>query len=112
VTVRAGGNVFDPTVASRSALYWSWWRRNRRVVDPSHGWDGNSQWGTDFRRDDIVGDELHDNVDRHPAESRHKAWHTLTPEQSLSLLRFRWSTTVDLGPDQWPFDDHHVEPRG
>jgi hypothetical protein len=40
------------------------------------------------------------------------ALQTLPPEQSLSLLRFRCSTTVDLGPDQWPFYDHYAEPRG
>ena len=112
VTVRAGGNVLDPTVASRSALYWSWWRRNRRAVDLSHGWGANSQWATDFRRDYVVGEELHYNVDRHSVESKHQPGDTLTPEQSLSLLRFRCSTTVELGPDQWPFYDHHVEPRG
>jgi len=111
VTVRAGRNVLDPAVASRSPLYWSWWRRNRRPVDLSHGWGSNSQWGTDFRRDYVVGDELHYNVDRHPAESRHVPSPMTTAEQSLALLRFRCSTTLDLGPDQWPFYHHHVEPR-
>jgi hypothetical protein len=50
VTVRVGGNVLDAVVASRSPLYWSWWRRNRGLVDCSHGWGGNSQWRTDFGR--------------------------------------------------------------
>jgi hypothetical protein len=111
VTVRAGSDVLEPAIASRSALYWSWWRRNRRVVDCSHGWGSNSQWGTDFRRDYVDGDELHYNVDRHPAEAKHRRRRALTPEQSLSLVRFRCSTTVDLGPDQWPFYEHHVELR-
>ena len=76
------------------------------------GEGANSQSATDFRRDYVVGEELHYNVDRRPAESGHEPWDTLTPEQSLSLLRFRCSTTVDLGPAQWPFYTHHVEPRG
>jgi hypothetical protein len=112
VTVRAGGNVLDAVVASRSPLYWSWWRRNRGLVDCSHGWSGNSQWRTDFGRTTSSATNCHYNVDRHPSESRHRPWHTLRPEQSLSLLRFRCSTTVDLGPDQWPFYDHYVEPWG
>jgi hypothetical protein len=112
VTVRAGTEFLEPVIAGRSALYWSWWRRNRRVVDCSHGWGSNSQWGTDFRRDYVVGDELHYNVDRHPAEADHRRERTLTPEQSRSLVRFRCSTTVDLGPEQWPFYEHPVEPRG
>jgi hypothetical protein len=109
------GRPFETVPCTRAILllgYWSWWRRNRGVVDCSHGWGGNSQWRTDFRRDYVVGDKLHYNVDRHPSESRHRPWHTLPPEQPLSLLRFRCSTTVDLGPDQWPFYDHYVEPWG
>jgi hypothetical protein len=50
-------------VASRSRMYWSWWSRNRVATDLSHGWGGNSQWGTDFRRDYIADGDLHYNVD-------------------------------------------------
>jgi hypothetical protein len=110
VSVWAGANVLDPDVASRSPLYWSWWRRSRRPVDLSHGWGHNSQWGTDFRRDYVVGDELHYNVDKSDKQRR-AAVEPLPPEQALALLRFRCSTTVDHGADQWPFSDHWVEQR-
>ena len=42
VAVRAGAHHLDADVAARSALYWAWWRCNRRAVDLSHGWDRNS----------------------------------------------------------------------
>jgi len=35
VVVRAGANVMDPVVASRSRMYWAWWRRNRQPTDLS-----------------------------------------------------------------------------
>jgi hypothetical protein len=107
VTVRAGANVLDPDVASDSPLYWSWWRRYRRSADLSHGWGQNSQWGTDFRRDYVVDDELHYNVDHR----LHRQRLDLPPDEALSLLQFRCSTTVDHGFDQWPWGDHYVERR-
>jgi hypothetical protein len=76
----------------------------------SHGWGANSQWGTDFRRDYIVGDELHYNVDR-ALRKRRGHQQRLAPDEALALLRFRCSTTVDLG-EQLPFDEHYVERRG
>jgi hypothetical protein len=36
--VHAGANVMDPVAASRSRMYWAWWRRNRQPTDLSHGW--------------------------------------------------------------------------
>ncbi len=110
VSVRAGAHVLDPAVATRSALYWAWWRRHRIAVDLSHGWGGNSQWGTEFRRDYVVGDELHYNVD-HSGPPKHSFTEKLPPADQLSLLRFRCSTIIDFGRDQWPFDENYVEER-
>ncbi|NUT97986.1 MAG: hypothetical protein HOY78_38835 [Saccharothrix sp.] len=110
VTVRAGGNVLDPAVATRSTQYWTWWRRNRPVDDLSHGWGSNSQWRTEFRRDYVVGDEVHFNVDGR--ESRPpEPDDDLTDAERLELLRFRHGVRRDLGPDRWPYGETLVEAR-
>jgi hypothetical protein len=109
VVVRAGANVLDPDVAARSCLYTSWWRRNRQVRDLSHGWGHNSQWRTDMRRDYIIGDQLHYNVDAR--NSIPPEWVDLPEEDRRTLLRYRHSLTVDWGSEQWPFDDYFVESR-
>ncbi|MBV1850069.1 hypothetical protein [Catellatospora tritici] len=112
VVVRAGGRHLDPAVASRSCLYSTWWRRNRVCRDLSHGWGGNSQWGTDFRRDYLVGDELHYNVDRagqqHPNNPADDDT-DLTADERRDLLRHRHSLVRDLGTERWPFHDALVE---
>jgi hypothetical protein len=113
VTVRAGANVLDPAVAARSCLYWAWWRRNRVVSDLSHGWGHNSQWRTDFRRDYVVGDELHYNVDHAGPQSGRPADldEDLSAADRLDLLRFRHSVRQDFGNERWPYYDSHVERR-
>jgi hypothetical protein len=112
VTVRAGRNVLVPETAARSCLYWSWWRRNRVVRDCSHGWGRNSQWGTDARRDYLVGDELHYNVDgRMGPRASEASLDELTQAERDDLVRYRHSIQADLGSDPFPFDDHLVEPR-
>lgn len=113
VTVRAGAHRLDPDVAARSCLYWTWWRRNRVARDLSHGWGHNSQWGTDFRRDYLVADELHYNVDHAtpPADNPADRDTDLTPQDQRELVRYRHSLTTDLGDDRWPYYDSLVEPR-
>ncbi len=110
VVVRAGADHLHPDVVARSCLYWTWTRRNRLTSDLSHGWGHNSQWGTELRRDYIVGDELHYNVDAryrpHRADDEY-----LREEAKAELVRYRCSTTLDLGPDVWVWNDHLVERR-
>lgn len=113
VVVRAGENVLDPSVAAHSCMYFTWWRRNRVVRDLSHGWGHNSQWGTEFRRDYVVGDLLHYNVDhslttRNPADQDED----ITAAERVDLLRFRHSVRRDLGDDRWPYYESLVEWRG
>ncbi len=105
VVVRAGANVMDPVVASRSRLYWAWWRRNRQPTDLSHGWGSNSQWGTDFRRDYVADGELHYNVDWYKQQRDGD----LTDSVAEELVRFRCSVLVDHG-DQWPYGRTVSEP--
>ena len=113
VRVRAGSHHLDADVAARSCLYWAWWRRNRIARDLSHGWGHNSQWGTDFRRDYVVGDELHYNVDRAtpPVNNPADDDADLTPAIRRDLVRYRHSHLIDLGEDRWPYYDSLVEPR-
>lgn len=108
VTVRAGARVLDPAVAAGSPLYWAWLRRNRPAVDLSHGWGHNSQWRTSFRRDYLVDGTCHYNVDaRGPRDGPDEE---LSEEELADLVRYRCGTTVDRGPDAWPFDTRVVDP--
>lgn len=107
VVVRAGANVMDPQIASRSPMFWAWWRRNRVPADRSHGWGANSQWGTDFRRDYVADGELHYNVDGY----RDRPDGDLPEAAALELVRFRCSILHDFG-DAWPYGHSFSEPHG
>jgi len=107
VAIRAGANHVHPEVATRSCLYWAWYRRNRESTDLSRGWGSNSQWGTNFRRDYIAQGELHYHVDarRLPGPPPE-----LSEADRLSLLRHRCSLKTDLGNDEWPYSETFTEP--
>ncbi|MBM0238793.1 hypothetical protein JNW88_19595 [Micromonospora sp. ATA32] len=106
VAIRAGAHHLDADVAARSALYWAWWRRNRRAIDLSHGWGHNSQWGNDFRRDYVAEGHLYYNVDADPSSQPDS---DLSDADRIDLLRYRCSIRADLGTDRRPFDDTFVE---
>jgi len=113
VVVRAGSHHLDPDAAARSCLYWTWWRRNRIARDRSHGWGHNSQWNTEFRRDYLVGDELHYNVDYSTPRAKNPADTDtdMTPGDRRELVRYRHSQIRDLGDDRMPYYDSLVEQR-
>jgi hypothetical protein len=114
VEVTAGADWLDPVVATTSTLYWAWWRRNRVVTDFSHGWGHNSQWRTEFRRDYWTNRSLRYNVDA--VGYRRPTVGPLaldpddpTPAETIELLRYRHSTTRDLGGDAWPWHQPYTE---
>ncbi|MEV8630699.1 hypothetical protein AB0395_03500 [Streptosporangium sp. NPDC051023] len=110
VVVRAGVRRLVAGVADRSTLYWTYRRRSRPVDDLSYGWGGNSQWATDFRRDYLVSDWLHYNVDA-ALNPRDDKWEEdLDRASTIELVRHRCSTVVDHGNDLFPYRHHHVEP--
>ena len=63
VSVLCAPGTLNRQVAERSVLYFTHRREGRRTYDLSMGWGGNSQWGTDFRRDYAEADAYHFNVD-------------------------------------------------
>lgn len=63
VKVCAGRLWLRPELATATTLYWAFCRRHRPYHDLSHGWGGNSQWRTNFRRDYRFGRDIHFNVD-------------------------------------------------
>lgn len=63
VRIRAGSQIVQKDLAEHSHLYWAFVRRNRPVVDDSHGWGHNSQWSTNFRRDYVDDEAYYYNVD-------------------------------------------------
>lgn len=109
VTVRAGTRWLVRGVADRSALYWACRRRARPTRDLSMGWGRNSQWTTPFRRDYHVDGVLHFNIDEAVLGTSRDP-DDLSPHDLTALLRYRSSTVVDHGDDQFPYDAHHTEP--
>ncbi len=63
VRVCAGRNWMNADVASSSPLYFALRRGYRAAHDLSHGWGGNSQWGTAFRRDYVWNEHFVFNAD-------------------------------------------------
>ncbi|TQM38193.1 hypothetical protein [Pseudonocardia cypriaca] len=63
VRVRAPGHLIDPVTATTSTLYFTFSRHPRGTNDLSHGWGGNSQWGTAFPRFYSDAEGLHLNWD-------------------------------------------------
>ncbi len=117
VRLRAGNKSMKADTASHSTLYWAWWRRNRPAADLSHGWGGNSQWGTDARRDYWIGNQLIYNAEYGDGPP---GWWLQSrrlhddpepdPEVMQMLLRHRCSLHDDVGRDAWPYFQHAVEP--
>ena len=71
--------------------------------DLSHGWGANSQWGTDFRRDNVDAGVLHYNVDAR--ERRPGAADSgLSELAARDLLRHRCSIRENLRNGQAPWD--------
>lgn len=109
VTVRAGARHLNPHIATGSVLYWASRRRHRPASDLSHGWGHNSQWRTSFRRDYHLNDQVAYNVDAaldpkplHPGGMPHNLDH--------DLLRNRCRTLIDDTEEQWPWENHAIEP--
>jgi hypothetical protein len=110
VHVEGGADFVVKTFAERSAMFWTWMRCNRPTQDLSMGWGSNSQWRTDFRRDYILGDRAHLNVDARPAHMRDEE---LTPEKRRELLLNRcFIKTLEPTPANslWPYDETAVVP--
>ena len=110
VRVSAGRNVLTPGVADASTLYWAFRRKNRPFQDLSHGWGGNSQWRTRFRRDYHVGGTFYYNVDgkRDLATFEPTANDDdLNREERSELLINRCFVTIKKPhSDLWPYDGY------
>jgi hypothetical protein len=109
--VRAGRSHLRKEVAERSTLYWAYARNNRAAADLSHGWGGNSQWRTTFRRDYAIDGVLHYNVDAMPVPGGNDE--DLTSDERGELLRHRcFVTCTKRSDDRWPYDLKLVEREG
>lgn len=108
--VAAGRRHMVKEIAEGSTLYWAWARNNRPVHDLSLGWGHASQWRTAFRRDYMLGDELHYNVDAAPLPLDEDD--DLTDDDRLELLRHRcFVRCPEPHDDRFPYDLRHREPR-
>jgi hypothetical protein len=100
--VRAGRRHLVKEIAERSTLYWATSRNTRPTDDPSHGWGGNSQWRTPFRRDYLLNGALYYNVDAKPDPGA--ADPELDDTDRAELLRHRcFVTSSKPSIDRWPY---------
>lgn len=107
--VASGGRHLVKEIAESSTLYWAYARNGRPTADPSHGWGGNSQWRTDFRRDYLLDGALHYNVDARKEQGRSDP--DLGDAERTELLRHRcFVTCAKRSDDRWPYDRSLVEP--
>ncbi|MBR7634274.1 hypothetical protein [Janthinobacterium lividum] len=110
VDVCAGKTVFKPGIADASTLYWADRLKGRPVNDLSHGWGGNSQWRTSFRRDYILDDTRFYNVDgKHDLTAKTAdagGFSELTLVERVELLTQRCLvSSTKAHDDLWPYDD-------
>lgn len=93
VAVRTGAAHAVAGIADRSTLNEVFLRRHRDTSDGSLWWGHNSQWKTDFRRDYVVADAYHFNVDAEiditDASGLNPDPRGLTPGEMRELLRYR-----------------------
>jgi hypothetical protein len=102
VRVRGGRRHAVAGVAERSTLFWASRRKHRPCSSLMDGWGSNSRWRTGFRRDYVLGGQVHYNVDaREPVDLAGVA----DPART-ELLTHRCAVTRDH-PDAepWPYDD-------
>lgn len=114
VSVSGGRDVFNARIAETSSLFWAVRRKSRPHQDLSHGWGGNSQWRTDFRRDYRVDNKCFYNVDaqhdlsvaRPTGPYPDSADYPLSRDERVELLTHRcFVRTARPSDDLWPYDD-------
>lgn len=113
VRVNGGSDFLNCSTATTSTLYWTFRRKYRPHQDLSHGWGGNSQWRTRFRRDYHIGDSYFYNVDgkydlsgEQPAKM---AENDLSVPERIELLTNRCFILSEKPHDDcWPYDDKVV----
>lgn len=110
VRVAAGRRYLIKEIAEGSTLYWAYARNNRPAQDLSHGWGGNSQWRTRFRRDYTIAGEFFYNVDATPGPPDPED--DLTADEWRELVRHRcFVRCAKPHGDRFPYDRSHREPR-
>jgi hypothetical protein len=122
VSVRGGRDHIIKEIAETSRLYWAYHRNNRRAVDRSHGWGHNSQWATDFRRDNVAQDAYYYNVDgEYPLieadgsagyEAMERESRVLSADSAVELMMHRcFIRTAEQFYDEDFVQSFYVQPR-
>jgi len=107
VSISVGAICMDKKIAEESTLYWCHKRYDRGCSDLSHGWVHNSQWGTSFRLDYWINEELLYNVNH--LEKSGDEDDVLTKERQLELLRYRCFIKAPEVTDCFPYEYHALE---
>lgn len=115
VVVKAPENLLKRGVADNSCLYWTFRRKYRPTCDQSHGWGGNSQWSTNFRRDFDLSDRYIYNYDAKEMGNTKYASPELDMEglkkhEVNDFIRYRCLTTTAV-PDRdlYPYNFYYEE---
>ena len=115
VRVNGGSDWLNCAIATTSTLYWAFRRKYRPHQDLSHGWGGNSQWRTRFRRDYHIGENYYFNVDGKndlsADQSAKNASNELSVAERIELVTNRcFILSEKPHDDRWPYDDKMTIP--
>ncbi len=110
VNVTGGSDFLNSVTATASTLYWTFRRKYRPHQDLSHGWGGNSQWRTRFRRDYHIGKNYYFNVDGKydlaKGQSSAMTDDDLNVSERIELVTNRCFIRSGKSHDDcWPYDD-------
>ena len=111
--VSAGEQSMSRELAERSPMYWAYRRKHRRYSDKSHGWGGNSQWRTAFRRDYVRDSCCQYNVDGCEMLERHsfdEQGEGISFDGMLEVLRHRCQIKTTCQHELTPYSYRWAEP--
>lgn len=110
---------YDLELINQAAIYWTYWRKNKKFFDLSQGWGVNSQWGTDFRLDletkdcfiyNILGEQDLNTPNSDTITELHDS--NLEIEEAIELVKFRhFMTCTKDDSDLFPYDYKYIESK-
>ncbi len=111
--------LYDLELINQAAIYWTYWRKNKKFFDLSQGWGVNSQWGTDFRLDletkdcfiyNILGEQDLNTPNSDTITELHDS--NLEIEEAIELVKFRhFMTCTKDDSDLFPYDYKYIESK-
>lgn len=111
--------LYDLELINQAAIYWTFWRKNRKYFDLSQGWGSNSQWRTDFRLDletkdhfiyNILGEQDLNTPNSDTFTQLHHD--NLEIKEAIELVKFRHFIACPKDDsDLFPYDYKYIESK-